>query len=137
MLPLLPRSLPFRCLLAQTLGFTVQKPPAVERRVYTERTERYVKPAPTYREEVRVYRTVPMYTTRVYREEPIIREVPVVREVPVIRQEPYYWDHRVEFLPPAPHRCSTDLRALVINEPHRGGIYGNPVGFCKFGVARR
>ena len=81
-----------------------EETPVPERRVYTERTERYVEPAPAYREEVRVYRTVPTYTTRVYREVPVVREVPIVREVPVIREAPYYREHRVEIVPPAPHR---------------------------------
>jgi hypothetical protein len=75
------------------VGVTEAEPPAVERRVYTERREHYVEPAPIYREEVRVYRTVPIYTTRVY------REVPVFREYPVYRPAPYYRERRVGFLP--------------------------------------
>jgi hypothetical protein len=63
---------------------------------------RYVEPDPwpTYREEVRVYRTVPTYETRVYRTVPRY-------ETRVYREEPVYRDyderpHRI--LPPGPHR---------------------------------
>jgi hypothetical protein len=62
----------------------------VRRHIYTERE--YVERVPAYREEVRVYRTVPSY---VYREVPVYREV--YRDMPVCREH-------VHFFPPAPHR---------------------------------
>lgn len=65
----------------------------VRRHVFTERE--YVERVPAYREEVRVYRVVPRYETRVYREVPVYREY---REVPVYRE------HRVRVFPPGPHR---------------------------------